>query len=108
MMEQAPDDLDPTLLKSGKALVGPTEVELVRMVGGDAFPQERVADRRDAEPCDQVDVRRPAAMAGLGGLVAPPVADPYDRAFRPAPEFERRAPGAMLDGRDQPPLSWPL
>ena len=50
---------------------------------------QRVAQRRNAQRGNPIQIPGPAIVAGFDELVAELVAHPVDRAFEPAPQFER-------------------
>jgi hypothetical protein len=89
-MEQAGDHFNAERIQPFQSVVGPGEIALVRMERRNALPQDGIADRSDAERGDLVNILGPVAMAGLDQLIAPPIPDPHDRAFRPGPELKRR------------------
>jgi hypothetical protein len=88
MVEESSDDPDPALAKHRQPLVRPGEVQLVGPVGGDRFPEDRVANRLDPEAGDQVDVAPTLEVAGLRALVSKLVAEANDGAFDPSPKLK--------------------
>lgn len=52
------------------------------------LPQDREAQCRDAQAGNQIEIGDPPAMAGRDQLIAKPVMDAVDRAFRPGPAFQ--------------------
>ena len=62
--------------------------------GADRLPQHRIAERRDAEGGDAIEIVDAGAVACLGDLVAVEIADAGDGAFDAAPELER-GPAAL-------------
>jgi hypothetical protein len=62
---------------------------LVRSIGRNPFPQDRIADCRQAQPRDLIDVAGAIVMSGFADLVAPLFADAIDGAFDAAPKFHR-------------------
>ena len=89
MMEEAANDLDSEIFEHRQALVGPRKVICVRPVGSHAFPEDRIADRFDAEARDQGDIGGTGTVSGLHHLIAPAIADANDRALGAGPQFRR-------------------
>jgi hypothetical protein len=88
-MGEAADYLYAALAQHGQALVGPRPVALVGTIGGDRFPQDRIADGGDAEIGDEIHVGAAVEVTGLRGLVAKHVAEADDRALDASPQFQR-------------------
>jgi hypothetical protein len=84
-MEQPADHLDAALAKHGEAVVGPGKVEPVRPIRRDRFPQDREADRGQAELRDEVDIASPVPVAGLRCLVSIRVVEADNGAFGASP-----------------------
>ena len=90
VVDEPADHFDIPLAQPLEPFVGPREIELIRSLRGDGFPQHRIADGSDPEPCNQVDIADSIAMSGLSRLVAPLVADPRDGALHAPPKLERK------------------
>ena len=84
-MEKSADHLDPALAKHCEAIVGPGEVEPVRPLGRDRFPQDREAHGRQAEIGHQVDIAAPVPVAGFRRLIPIRILEPDDGAFGASP-----------------------
>src|SRR5215213_9500128 len=89
VVHQGPDHLDAMLAQMLEPLVVPGKVELAWSFRSNRLPQDRVANRLDAELDHRVEVAEARVMTGVDQLVAIVVADPDDRTFDPAPQLER-------------------
>src|SRR5207237_5621361 len=90
MVEEATDYLYSQLVEPFQPFVRPGEVAGVGRQRSDAFPEDRITHFTHAQRCEHVDIERSVAVARLGQLIAPAVADPDDRAFGAGPELQRR------------------
>ncbi len=93
MVHERGDHLDPALAEVFEPLVVPRKVELSRRLGRDRFPQDRIADRFDAETDHRVEVVEAGGVPGFDDLVTIFVADANDRTFDPAPQLQRWSGG---------------
>ena len=60
----------------------------VGTLGGDLFPQNRIAQRRDAKGRNRFEVREARIVAGFFDLITISVADAHVGAFHAAPDFD--------------------
>ena len=84
-MEEAADHRDAAFAQHREPVVAPGEVEPVRPLGSDGFPQDREAHGGDAEPGDEIEILAPVAMAGFGCLVSIRVVEADEGAFGASP-----------------------
>ena len=90
MVDEPGDDADAVTAQAIEARVVPAEIELVGAGGGDMLPQDREADRLDAERGDRVDIFEPVELAHFAKFVADLVTDAHDAALDTAPQLEGR------------------
>ena len=88
MMEQSGDRPDPERAQPRQTRVAPCPVARSEAVGRDTLPQQRIAESRDAERGESVEVLDAILMPGQPDLVSEAVPHPVDGALDAAPEFE--------------------
>ena len=87
-MREAADHSGPALAKHRESFVSPGPVAIVRPLGRDILPQNRIADSRDTEIGDQVYVAPPVSMSRFFALIPVLVAEPDDGTFNASPHLE--------------------
>ncbi len=87
MVHQPDDRLDPEFGEPAQPFVGEAPVAAVRVVRRHRLPQDRIAQRADAERGDAIEILDAVPVAGLGELVAIVVADADHGTFEPAPKL---------------------
>jgi hypothetical protein len=88
-MDKAGDRPNAKLTQTLEPRVVPSPLGLIRPIRRDRLPQNRVAERADAERRDGIEILEAFPVPRLDGLVAELVANPDDRALESAPEFRR-------------------
>jgi hypothetical protein len=93
-MHQPDDWFDPTSPKPTEPAVSPTPVGAFEAVGGDAFPQQRIANRTNSKISQAIEVAFAIGVSALLQLIGVPIANSVDRTFDAAPQLERRVRAA--------------
>jgi hypothetical protein len=84
---------DAERMQPRQAFVMPAPVALVGMLRRDRFPQDRIAQRLDAERGNGIKIGDAVGVAGLGKLIAEIVAHAGNGTFDATPQFQRNAVG---------------
>ena len=84
-MDEPADDPNAELPQPSQALVVPGEVELVRGLGSDRFPQDGIANGLHAKIRHRIEIAHPEGVTGVVKLVAIFIADAQVGAFDAAP-----------------------
>ena len=88
VVDEAGDRAHAEVADLGEPRVAPGPVAVIRRVRGDAFPQQGVAQRLDAEVRKGGKIAGPVVMPRQPRLIPVRVADAIDGAFQPPPKFQ--------------------